>query len=272
MNKVVLITGASSGIGKATAKLLAEKGYAVYGVARNIQKMGDLRNSGVKTIEMDVTNEQSMVTGVHQIFEAEGKVDILINNAGFGSYGSVEEVPMSDAKYQMEVNVFGVARVTQLVLPRMIKNGYGKIVNISSVGGKIAFALGGWYHASKFALEALSDSLRNEVRQFGVDVIVIEPGGVKTEWAGIAVNNLLKVSGNGRYKPMVENFAAMLNSINENVVVEPKLIADLIYQAITAAQPEIRYSVGFRAKEMLEMRKNLSDREFDEMAHKQLGI
>lgn len=270
--QIVLITGASSGIGKATAKKLVNSGYTVYGAARKLGKMTDLKDLGVKILRMDVTDDESILSGVKQIFEAEGRVDILVNNAGFGSYGAIEEVSLTDAKYQMEVNLFGLARITQLVLPKMIDNGCGKIVNISSIGGKIASAFGGWYHASKFALEALSDSLRNEVRPFGVDVIVIEPGGVKTEWGGIAAENLLKISGQGRYKKMAEGFAAMLKSVDESSGVEPELIADLIYEAITAEKPETRYVGGFMAHEMLEMRKNMSDQEFDKMMHGQLNM
>lgn len=272
MEKVVLITGASSGIGKTTACELIKKGYIVYGAARNLEKMNDIKDIGVNVIKIDVTKDESIKDGINHVFENEGRIDILINNAGFGSYGSVEDVPLSDARYQMDVNLFGAARITQLVLPKMIDNRYGKIINISSIGGKIASAFGGWYHASKFALEALSDSLRNEVRQFGVDVIVIEPGGIKTEWGSIAANNLLKVSGQGRYKKMAEGFASMLNSVDENSGAEPKVIADIIYDAITAEEPETRYSAGFMAKEMLEMRKTKSDKEFDEILHSQLEM
>jgi len=272
MKKTILITGASSGIGKATAKAFVKNGYTVYGVARNVEKMSELKALGVKVLGMDVTDEQSMVSGVNQILETEGRVDILVNNAGFGAYGAIEEVALADARYQMDVNLFGVARVTQLVLPRMIENGYGKIVNISSIGGKIATAFGGWYHASKFALEALSDSLRNELRPFGVDVIVIEPGGIKTEWGGIAANNLLNVSGHGRYKQMAESFAGMLNSVDESSGSDPQLIADIIYEAVTAEEPETRYAAGFMAKEVLEMRKNLSDKEFDKAMHSQVNM
>ena len=270
--KVVLITGASSGIGKTTAKELAYNGFNVYGVARNLAKMSDLKQLGINVLEMDVTNEQSMVTGINYILEKEGRIDVLINNAGFGSYGAIEEVPMNEAKYQLEVNLFGAARVIQLVLPKMIENNYGKIVNISSIGGKIASPLGGWYHASKFALEALSDSLRSEVRQFGVDVIVIEPGGIKTEWGSIATSNLLKVSGQGRYKQMAQNFANTLSTVDANIGSEPKLISDVIYEAITAEEPETRYACGFMAKELLDMRKNMSDKEFEKAALSQLGL
>lgn len=272
MKKTILITGASSGIGKTTAKAFVKNGYIVYGVARNMEKMSDLKALGVKVFAMDVTDEQSMVNGVKQILETEGRIDILVNNAGFGAYGAIEEVALADARYQMDVNLFGVVRVTQLVLPKMIENGYGKIVNISSIGGKIATAFGGWYHASKFALEALSDSLRNELRPFGVDVIVIEPGGIKTEWGGIAANNLLKVSGHGRYKQMAEGFAGMLNSVDESSGSDPQLIADIIYKAVIVEEPETRYAAGFMAKEVLEMRKNLSDKEFDKAMHSQVNM
>jgi len=195
MKKVVLITGASSGIGKVTAELLAVSGYIVYGAARRVEKMKDLETLGVKTLKMNVTDDASMVSGVEQIIAEQGVVDILINNAGFGFYGTVEDVPIEDAKYQLDVNLFGAARLTQLVLPKMREKGWGKIINISSIAGKFAMPFGGWYHASKFALEGLSDSLRNEVRDFGIDVILIEPGGIKSEWADISTENLMKNAG-----------------------------------------------------------------------------
>lgn len=270
--KVILITGASSGIGKATAEKFFKEGFIVYGAARKLEKMNDLKELGVNIISLNITDEQSIQNCVNQIINKEGKIDILVNNAGFGSYGSIEEVSMNDAKYQMEVNLFGAARITQLVLPKMIENKFGKILNISSIGGKVASAFGGWYHASKFALEALSDSLRNEVRPFGVDVIVVEPGGIKTEWGRIASENLLSVSGHGRYKETVEKFAAMLNSVDENIGSEPTLISDIIFDAVTAEEPETRYAAGFMAKEMLDLRKNLSDKDFDKIAHSQLGM
>lgn len=270
MSKTVLITGASTGMGRETALRLVKEGYKVYGAARRVEQINKLE--GVIAIQMDVTKEDSILSGVQQILDNESSIDILINNAGYGEYGSVEEVSLADARYQMEVNLFGAARITQLALPKMIENGYGKIINISSIGGKIASAFGGWYHASKFALEGLSDSLRNEVRQFGVDVIVIEPGGIKSEWGGVAIDKLLKVSGEGRYKPMVEKFAAMLTGVVENEAAVPSVVADVIYEAITTEQPEPRYAIGYMAKEMLELRKQHSDKEFDHLSHSQLGL
>ena len=192
MKKTILITGASAGIGKATAVYLAQNGYNVYGAARRTDKMQELTVHGIKPIALDVTKEDSIKACVEQIRKEAGSIDILVNNAGFGLEGAIEDITMDDARYQFEVNVFGAMRLAQLLLPKMRENKYGKIINISSVGGKIAFPLGGWYHASKFALEALSDSMRNEVRNFGIDVIVVEPGATQSEWGNVATDISLK--------------------------------------------------------------------------------
>jgi short-subunit dehydrogenase len=269
MKKVVLVTGASAGIGKETASYLAGKGYTVYGAARRIDKMNDLLPLGIRTISMDVTNEDSTEAGVKQIIAAEGRIDVLINNAGFGSYGAVEDVSINDAKYQLDVNVFGAARLIKRVLPHMRNQRGGKIVNISSIGGKIATPFGGWYHASKFALEGLSDSLRNEVKQFGIDVIVIEPGGIKSEWSDIAFNNLKKTSGQSAYKDMAGNFEAAFEK-TESKNPDPVIIARLIQKAIEARKPKTRYAAGFMARPSLFMRKILSDRLFDRLMMSQV--
>jgi short-subunit dehydrogenase len=259
MAKTVLITGASAGIGKATAILLAQNGYNVYGAARRTEKMEELKSYGIKPVSLDVTKDESVTACVEQIFKEAGSIDILINNAGFGSYGAIEDVTMQDAKYQLEVNVFGAMRLTQLVLPGMRQNKYGKIVNISSVGGKIASPLGGWYHASKFAIEALSDAMRLEVKQFGIDVIVIEPGGTKSEWGGIAVESLKRVSGQTAYGGLVTSFQKTFEDMAGNVP-EPIVIAKLIREGIEAKNPKTRYAGGYMAKPMLLLRKVLSDK------------
>lgn len=264
MKKIVLVTGASAGMGKETALLLAKKGYTVYGSARRMDKLEELKKSGVRVLEMDVTKEESVVKGIEQIINAEKKIDILINNAGFGSYGAIEDVPLNDARYQLEVNVFGAARLIQLVLPYMRKNKYGKIVNISSIGGKMATPFGGWYHASKFALEGLSDSLRNEVKPFGIDVIVIEPGGIKSEWGGIAFDSLVKVSGDKAYKETVNKLSKAFRSTEEKNP-GPELIAGLIKTAIEAKNPKTRYVAGYMAKPAIFMRNILSDKMMDKM-------
>jgi short-subunit dehydrogenase len=269
MKKVILITGASAGMGKEMARHLYQDGNIVYGAARRVEKMDDIKQLGIKVLAMDVTDEASMLAGVETIIKAEGRIDVLINNAGFGSYGAIEDVPISDARYQLEVNVFGAARLTQLILPYMRKQHSGKIINISSIGGKFAAALGGWYHASKFALEALSDSLRNEVKQFGIDVVVIEPGGIKSEWSNIAIDNLVKTSGHTAYQTIVKQFAGIAQKA-ETKNAEPIVIVDLVRKAIEAKQPKTRYHGGYMASLGLFMRKILSDRAFDKMLLSQL--
>ncbi len=264
MSKVVLITGASSGMGKTTAELLLKKGYVVYGAARRTEKMNDLKKSGAKILQMDVTEEQTMLSGIEEVVKNEGRIDVLINNAGFGLYGAIEDVTLESAKYQMEVNVFGLARLTQLVLPHMRDQNNGTIVNISSIGGKIANPFGGWYHASKFAVEALSDSLRMEVKQFGINVVVIEPGGVKSEWSDIAMENAKKASSNGIYGHMIQKMIETGKKFKDKNA-EPEIIANLIHKAITSRKPKTRYSGGFMAKPLLFLRKMLSDKMMDRM-------
>jgi len=264
MSKVVLITGASSGMGKATAELLLKKGYTIYSAARRVEKMSDLKKLGAKVLQMDVTHEQSMASGIQEIIENEKRIDVLINNAGFGLYGAIEDVTLENAKYQMEVNVFGLTQLTQLVLPHMREQRKGTVINISSIGGKIANPLGGWYHASKFALEALSDSLRMEVRQFGIDVVVIEPGGVKSEWSDIAMENAQKTSANGIYGKMTQKMIETGKKFKDKNA-EPEVIANLILKAITSKKPKTRYSGGFMAKSLLLLRKLLSDKQMDSM-------
>lgn len=269
MAKTVLVTGASAGIGKAIAIYLAQNGYNVYGAARRVEKMQDLVKYKIKPIVLDVTKEESMIAGVEQIHEEAGSIDILINNAGFGFEGAIEDVSMKDAKYQMEVNVFGAMRLTQLVLPKMRENKSGKIVNISSIGGKVALPLGGWYHASKFAIEALSDALRKEVKAFGIDVIVIEPGGIKSEWGDIALDNLAKVSGNNAYKEMVEGAIKSFRKTQNNDS-DPLVIAKLVQKAIEVKNPKTRYVGGSMAKPLLFLRSILSDKMMDSLIMSQM--
>jgi short-subunit dehydrogenase len=273
MQQVVLLTGASAGMGKETAELLSAAGYIVYGAARRVEKMSGLAAKGVKLLSMDVTDESSMVKGVETIIRAEGRIDVLINNAGFGSYGALEDVSLPDARYQLEVNLFGPARLIQLVLPYMRRQHSGKIVNVSSIGGKSAAPLGGWYHASKFGLEGYSDSLRMEVKQFGIDVIVIEPGGVQTEWGDIATANLKKVSAAGTaYSKLIDGAGRMMEKMkaNKKAAVPPRVIAQLIYTAITAARPRTRYAAGYMAGTMLFLKRWLTDKQMDRLILGQL--
>jgi short-subunit dehydrogenase len=269
MAKTVLVTGASSGIGKATAIYLAQNGYNVYGAARRTEKMQVLKEYGIKLIMLDVCNDESMVACVGEILNEAGSIDVLINSAGLGSYGALEDVSMTEAKNQLQINLFGVARLIQLVLPQMRKNRFGKIVNISSIGGKVGLPMGSWYHASKFAIEGLSDSLRNEVRQFGVDVIVVEPGGTKSEMISIGSEDLMHASGNTVYKDLANRIQKMYADMEKNSV-EPIVIARLIKAGIEAKHPKTRYIGGTMAKPMLFLRKILSDKMFDKMVMSQM--
>ncbi len=264
--KTALITGASTGIGRATAILLNEKGYTVYAGARRTERMKDLEQMGIHSFRLDVTNEDSMTTGVTAILEKEKSVDILVNNAGYGSYGAIEDVPIEEGKRQFEVNLFGMARMIQLVLPGMRKNHYGKIINISSMGGKIWTPLGGWYHASKFAVEGFSDCLRLETQQFGINVALIEPGGVKSEWADISANHIEKYSGNTAYSSMAHGYVkTMKKNYEGNNLSSPEEIANLVLKAISAKKPKTRYLYGFMAKPMVRMKSIIGDRGYDRM-------
>jgi NAD(P)-dependent dehydrogenase (short-subunit alcohol dehydrogenase family) len=271
--QIALVTGASSGIGEATAVKLQELGYTVYAAARRVQRMEHLSTSGIRPLAMDVTDEESMQSGVKQILAETGRIDVLVNNAGYGSYGALEDVPLSEARNQFEVNVFGAARLTQLVLPSMRQQHSGTIVNVTSMGGKIYTPLGAWYHATKFALEALSDCLRMEVEPFGINVVVIEPGGINTEWGGIAAEKLRSVSGTSSYANQANAVAEALTSeANRKRLSPPTVIADAIAKAVMARKPDTRYAVGSGARPMIFMHDVLPDRWFDAIMRRALGV
>ncbi|HEX6519658.1 MAG TPA: oxidoreductase [Streptosporangiaceae bacterium] len=235
--------------------------------------MKHLTESGIRPLAMDVTDDESMQAGIKHILAEEGRIDVLVNNAGYGSYGALEDVPLSEARYQFEVNVFGAARLIQLVLPRMRAQRSGTIVNITSMGGKIYTPLGGWYHAAKFALEALSDCLRMEVKPFGIDVVVIEPGGIRTEWGGIAAGKLKKASSGGPYANQADAVAASLSSeANARRSSPPTLIADTIGKAVTASRPRTRYAVGYGARPIIFLHDVLPDRAFDAFIRRATGV
>ena len=199
-DRVALVTGASSGIGEATARRLQEAGFTTYAVARRVDRMAGLAEEGVHTFAMDVTDDASMVAGVQRIIDEQGRIDVLVNNAGYGSYGAVEDVPIDEARRQFEVNVFGLARLVQLVVPHMREQKSGRIINISSIGGKFYEPLGAWYHATKFAVEGFSDSLRLELAPFGIHVVIVEPGPIITEWNTLSRDSLVEASRGGAYE------------------------------------------------------------------------
>lgn len=265
--RTVLITGASSGIGKATAqKLLDEGGYTVYVAARRVEKMQDLARQGAIPLAMDVTDEAQMVAAVARITQERGGVDILINNAGFATYGAMEDTSLDDARYQFEVNIFGLARLTQLVLPYMRQRRAGTIVNISSVGGKIYTPLGSWYHATKHALEGWSDCLRLELKPFGINVVIVEPGIIKTEFDDVMIGPLLERSGKSAYSKMAQRMAkGSQKNYSSRSASPPSVIADTIAGALKARRPKTRYAAGAMARPILFLRRLLSDRLFDRL-------
>ena len=259
---VALITGASSGMGEDFAQRLLREGYVVYGAARRIERMADIADAGAWVVAMDVTDDAAMVAVVDRIIREQGRIDVLINNAGYGQYGALEDVTLDDARKQMDINLFGLARLTQLVLPYMRARKAGTVFNISSVGGKLATPLGGWYHASKFAVEGYSDALRMEVRPFGIDVVVIEPGGVESEWSGIAAEEAERISGRGAYGGLAAKMKKMQASQKG---APPKVISDRIVKALHPLTPRTRSHAGAMAGPMLFLRRWLSDRMFDRL-------
>lgn len=264
MSTVVFITGASTGIGKDTALLLAKRGMRVYAAARRVELIEAYASDLIIPVALDVTDGERVQTVVSEIVEKEGRIDILINNAGYGSYGAIEDVPIEEGIYQFDVNVIAVARLIQAVLPSMRERKTGKIINISSIAGKIYEPLGSWYHSTKFAIEGMSDSLRVELKPHGIDVIIIEPGPIMTEWNTIARNNLLKTSGTGPYKEQAQALSTLLANFDQPPHgTESLVVAKVIEKSILAKKPKTRYPVGRDAQLMMCMRKILSDRMVD---------
>ena len=271
-NKVAVITGASSGIGSAAALSLLSQGFTVYGAARRIDRLEALASQGVKPLALDVTDAKSMQDGIANVLASSGRIDVLVNNAGYGSYGAIEDVSQEEAKRQFDVNVFGAMELTKLVLPQMRKEGSGRIINISSVGGRAVGPFGGWYHGTKFALEALSDSLRMELKPFGIDVVVVEPGGIKSEFLDIAASGLQATSGNGPYADRVKSMlASFTNPRMMSMQSPPQIIADVIARAATVKKPKTRYVAGFGARPLVTLRRLLSDRAFDSLISRVSG-
>lgn len=261
---VALVTGASSGIGKEAVLRLQAAGFTVHAVARRTDRMQDLAAQGVHVLRMDLTDEESMRTGVEQVLATSGRVDVLVNNAGYGSFGALEDVPIDEARNQFEVNVFGLARLTQLLLPSMRANGRGRVINISSIGGTIYEPLGSWYHATKFAVEGLSDSLRVELAPFGIDVVLVQPGAIRTEWGGIARDSLLETSGQGAYAAHALSVGRVLTgAYRSGVASEPSAVGRAVVRAATARRPRTRYPVGRGAATIMRARRLLPDRLFD---------
>ena len=294
----VLITGCSSGIGRAAAISLHDAGLTVYATARRVDSMADLASRGIHTLALDVTNEASMIEAVTAVEAAAGAVAVLVNNAGYGLYGPVEQLPMDEIRRQFETNFFGLVRLTQLVLPGMRKRGKGRILNVSSMGGRITLPGGAFYHASKYAVEALSDALRMEVAQFGIDVVLIEPGPVKTPWNDTAAASLSSAApgtaegpGSGdaggpdgsaaaadgdpyaAYKTAVAaSFGRTQAGLVGRFGSTSDGIAKVITQAVTARRPRARYLINPVAKSLVAMNRVLPARAYDSMVRRQYGL
>lgn len=269
-NKVALVTGASSGMGRETVLELKKRGFIVYGGARRVDKMKDLENKGIHALYLDVTDDASMVSCVEEIVKKEGRIDVLVNSAGYGSLGAIEDVDIEEARHQFEVNLFGLGRMCQLVLPVMRKHDYGKIVNISSMGGRVTTLFAGWYYASKFAVEGFSDTLRMEAGHFGVDVILVEPGLVKSEWNIIALDRLKKeTSKDGAYAGLSARYGNNLAGMySKKEVTSPQFIAKTIGEAVTARKPKTRYLIGYCAKLCVFLNRLIGDRNYDKLIQK----
>jgi NAD(P)-dependent dehydrogenase (short-subunit alcohol dehydrogenase family) len=266
VSRAVLVTGCSSGIGRATAERLAAAGWTVYASAR---RLGDVEGlAGCRPLELDVTDDASMRAAVERIEHEEGAVGVLVNNAGYSQSGAVESVPLDVARRQFETNVFGLARLTQLALPGMRRQGWGRVVNVGSMGGRLTFPGGGWYHASKHAVEALSDALRFEVAGFGIDVVVIQPGLIRTGFAEVAVGSIEQEEGPyGRFNAFVgaATAGAYENRIARTLGGGPDAVAKAIEAAVTAKRPRTRYRVTASARLFLTLRRLLTDRAWDRL-------
>ena len=265
-SKAVLVTGSSSGIGRATALHLASSGWTVYASARRPESVTDLKEKGCRIVQLDVTDEDSMVAAVRSIESEHGAVGVLVNNAGYGQGGPVEEVPIDDMRRQFETNFFGLARLTQLVLPGMRKQRWGKIVNVSSMGGKLTLPGGGVYHATKHAVEALSDALRFEVKHFGIDVVVIEPGVIKTGFGDVNVGSIDLGDPDGPYAEFNQGVARLVAgaySPKARGMGTSEGVAKVIERAISARRPRTRYVYPAMGRALITARRLLPDRAFD---------
>ncbi|OWU84771.1 short-chain dehydrogenase [Oceanicola sp. 22II-s10i] len=267
-DSVVVVTGASSGMGLSVAEKLLAEGAKVFALARSVDRMKGLEAAGATVIGMDISKDDQIAAAVARIEAEAGRVDVLINNAGFAVYGPVEEVAIDKAREQFEVNIFGLARITQLILPIMRRQGHGRIINVSSVGGRIYTPLGAWYHATKHALEGWSDALRLELKPLGIDVIVIRPGIIDTGFYGALDRNMTRGQADGPYGRLV---AALDRAAgNQPNATKPGVVADTMIAAIRATRPRTRYAVGSMAKPLIFLRGLLSDRLFDRVIMSQV--
>lgn len=264
--KVILLTGASSGIGYQTAKDLASLGHTVYAVARRLEQMEPLKAYGVLPLRLDITDAEACREVVDDLIRREGRLDVLINNAGYGLYGAVEDVSLQDARQVFEVNVFALSQLTQLVLPQMRQQGGGCIINLSSIAGRVATPFGAWYHATKFAVEGLSDALRLELAPHGIDVVLIEPGGIKTDFGDLTADELEAVSRGGAYEAETGRMASLIRRLyHGGMFSPPEIVSRAIVSAVQSKRPRVRYLVGFGARPLFCLHRLLPARWYDRL-------
>lgn len=271
MKKVILITGASSGIGKDTALSLIKEGHVVYGVARRLEMMKDIVQAGGHAIKMDILKERNIDDVVNQIIKEQSRVDVLINNAGYGLWGAVETISIDEAKRQFDVNIFGLAYLTKKIIPIMRKQKSGKIINMSSMGGKVYTPFGAWYHATKYALEGWSDCLRIELKSFGIDVILIEPGVIKTEFQDVMMDSTVERSIGTPYEKKLKALEKATQEMYARGIGSPaSTITKLIIKAINSHNPKRRYVGGLFAKPMLFIKKWFGDKMYEKAIMSQI--
>jgi len=271
-DKVALVTGSSSGIGFETSLMLARAGFNTYASMRNLEKSKNITEIAKKeklplqVVQLDVNNDGSVKDAIVKILKADQRIDVLINNAGYGLFGSVEDTSIEEIKAQFETNFFGVVRVTQQVLPLMRRQNSGTIVNVSSVGGRIGLPALSAYHSTKFALEGLSESIAFELEPFGIRVVIIEPGVIRTNILNSSSSAKKALDTKSPYfslsQKLNDNFKSMMES---ELSSPPEEVAKVILQAVTSENPQLRYSVGDDAANLIHARKNMPDKEFRKM-------
>lgn len=273
--KVIILTGVTGGIGQEIAKLLVKEGHKVYGGARSLKKLDEVKEIGAETMPLDVTDEESVKSFVMAVKEKEGSIDALINNAGYGEYGPIETTSIDEAKKEMDVNVLGMVRMSQMVIPIMREKGKGTIINMSSMGGKFTTYMGGWYHASKYAVEALSDAMRMELSPFGIHVAIVEPAGICTDFGGIAAQNLRNSAAGTVYQNDAEVVAKGYETMFSKVsfaIGSPVKVAKKVGKIVAKKKPRTRYRVGPFATTLVILRNIIPNRLFDRFMKKMMVI
>ena len=260
--KTALVTGASSGIGAAAAKLLADKGYQVFATARSMEKLEALRSDLIEPLYLDVTDQESIETAFEKVAQTSGRIDVLVNNAGYGGFGVIEGMTEKDARRQFDVNVFGAMEVTKAALPMMRKQGSGKIIQLASVVSDVSMPVMGWYAASKHAIQGLMDALRLEVESFGIKVVMIKPGPIDSGFEDEAIKELKESDAPAAYNTLIENFSKALRE-NYDDCPGPEVVMKVLSKILEADHPNPTYADTFQSKLMIKAKDLLPEKVFD---------